>query len=52
MRESYDHCCCLSVKDTLQEVNHIPGFVVYFKILLAEQLSFKQHRMKNGSELD
>lgn len=42
------------LKDTLQEANHIPGFAVYFKgkILLAEQLSFRQHRMKNGSELD
>lgn len=42
------------LKDVLQEVNHIPGFAIYFKgkLLLAEELSFKQHRLKNGSELD
>lgn len=42
------------LKDTLQEVIHIPGFAVYSKgkILFAEQLSLRQHRIKNGSELD
>lgn len=42
------------LKDTLQEVSHIPGFAVYFKgkILVAGQLSFRQHRMKSESVLD